>query len=257
MTERLGVREFDDDEGQRLGMDVPAIAKVAFTSEHWARDVIRNFNADGFGSLYPKCKGGHPPKSTLPQRREIKKVARARPGDYDLPFSTRILSGLAQFLVAEGVVEDISHEGLRILLREEGVTLQRLKTWKASADPRCAALGESADHGRHRPSAPARLPHQLSGGMRQRAMITMGLLFIPDLVIMDQPTSAPDAVAQRSLMVQMKELQQQFGFAVIFVRHDMSLVSHFSDRPVPGCRSAGGRGMSDDDPGADPAGSRK
>ena len=47
---------------------------------------------------------------------------------------------------------------------------------------------------------------------------------------MDEPTSALDVVAQRSLMVQIKELQEQFGFAVIFVTHDMSLVSHFSDR---------------------------
>jgi peptide/nickel transport system ATP-binding protein len=47
---------------------------------------------------------------------------------------------------------------------------------------------------------------------------------------MDEPTSALDVVAQRSLMVQIKELQEQLGFAVIFVTHDMSLVSHFSDR---------------------------
>jgi peptide/nickel transport system ATP-binding protein len=73
-------------------------------------------------------------------------------------------------------------------------------------------------------------PHQLSGGMRQRSMIAMALLFTPDLVIMDEPTSALDVVAQRSLMFQIKELQQRLGFAVLFVTHDMSLVSHFSDR---------------------------
>jgi len=73
-------------------------------------------------------------------------------------------------------------------------------------------------------------PHQLSGGMRQRAMIAMALLFTPDLIIMDEPTSALDVVAQRSLMVQIKELQQKLGFAVVFVTHDMSLVGHFSDR---------------------------
>jgi peptide/nickel transport system ATP-binding protein len=73
-------------------------------------------------------------------------------------------------------------------------------------------------------------PHQLSGGMRQRSMIAMALLFTPDLVIMDEPTSALDVVAQRSLMLQIKELQRELGFAVIFVTHDMSLVSHFSDR---------------------------
>src|SRR6201995_4624992 len=73
-------------------------------------------------------------------------------------------------------------------------------------------------------------PHQLSGGMRQRAMIAMALLFTPDLVIMDEPTSALDVVAQRSLMTQIKELQREIGFAVVFVTHDMSLVSHYSDR---------------------------
>ncbi len=73
-------------------------------------------------------------------------------------------------------------------------------------------------------------PHQLSGGMRQRAMIAMALLFTPDLVIMDEPTSALDVVAQRSLMVQIKELQAELGFSIIFVTHDMSLVRHFSDR---------------------------
>jgi peptide/nickel transport system ATP-binding protein len=73
-------------------------------------------------------------------------------------------------------------------------------------------------------------PHQLSGGMRQRVMIAMALLLSPALIIMDEPTSALDVVAQRSLMVQIKELQRQLGFAVIFVTHDMSLVGHFSDR---------------------------
>ena len=83
--------------------------------------------------------------------------------------------------------------------------------------------------------APAHLksyPHQLSGGMRQRIMIAMALLFSPDLVIMDEPTSALDVVAQRSLMVQIKDLQRRLGFAVLFVTHDMSLVSHFSDRTL-------------------------
>jgi Winged helix-turn helix len=100
VTERLRVREIDDDEGRRLvrivrrgsgsvvtwrraqmvllpaqGMDVAAIAKVAFTSEDRVREVIRNFNADGFGSLYPRYKGGRPPKFTLAQRWEIKKIA--------------------------------------------------------------------------------------------------------------------------------------------------------------------------------------
>jgi len=99
----------------------------------------------------------------------------------------------------------------------------------------------SADAIRSRPAEVLRLvgideahldssPHQLSGGMRQRAMIAMALLFTPQLVIMDEPTSALDVVAQRSLMTQIKELQQQFGFAVMFVTHDMSVIAHYSDR---------------------------
>jgi peptide/nickel transport system ATP-binding protein len=73
-------------------------------------------------------------------------------------------------------------------------------------------------------------PHQLSGGMRQRSMIAMALLFSPELIVMDEPTSALDVVAQRSLISQIKKLQEQLGFAVVFVTHDMSLVSQFSDR---------------------------
>lgn len=116
-------------------MDVARIAEVAFTSPDRVREVIHNFNDDGFDSLYPKYAGGRPPTFMLPQRREIKKVALSRPQDHDLPFSTWSLSKLAEFLVAEGVVDDISHEGLRVLLREEGVSFQVIKTWKQSNDP--------------------------------------------------------------------------------------------------------------------------
>jgi peptide/nickel transport system ATP-binding protein len=73
-------------------------------------------------------------------------------------------------------------------------------------------------------------PHQLSGGMRQRAMIAMALLFTPQLVVMDEPTSALDVVAQRSLMLKIRELQERLGFAVIFVTHDMHVVNRYSDR---------------------------
>ncbi|TFE25065.1 IS630 family transposase [Frankia sp. B2] len=160
VAERVRVREIDPDEGQKLlrivrrssgsvvtwrraqmillsaqGMPPRKIAEVTFTSEDRVRDVIHNFNADGFTSLYPKYAGGRPRKFTLPERREIKKIAKSRPSEHQLAFSTWSLSKLAEFLVAEGVVDDISHEGLRVLLREEGVSFQRLKTWKTSTDP--------------------------------------------------------------------------------------------------------------------------
>jgi hypothetical protein len=71
----------------------------------------------------------------LPERQQIKRIALSRPTDHDLPFSTRSLAKLADFLVAEGVVEDISHEGLRALGRDEGVSFERLKAFTASNDP--------------------------------------------------------------------------------------------------------------------------
>jgi transposase len=108
--------------------------------------VIHNFNADGFNSLYPKYKGGRPKKFSLAERREIKKIAMSEPTEHGLPFSTWSLVKLADFLVAEGVVDDISHEGLRILLRDEGVTFQRVKTWKTSRDPDYAAMKARVEH---------------------------------------------------------------------------------------------------------------
>jgi transposase len=116
-------------------MPVAKIAEVTFTSPDRVRDVLHNFNTDGFDSLQPRYAGGRPPKFTLPQRQQIKKIALSRPADHDLPFSVWSLSKLADFLVAEGVVDDISHEGLRALLHEEDVSFQAVKTFKTSTDP--------------------------------------------------------------------------------------------------------------------------
>lgn len=93
------------------GMPVARIAEVSFTSAGRVRDVIHNFNADGFGPLYPKYSGGRPKTFTLAERREIKKIAKSKPTEHDLPFSAWSLTELADFLVAEGVVDDISREG--------------------------------------------------------------------------------------------------------------------------------------------------
>lgn len=171
MAEQVLVREIDGDEGQHLlriirrgtgsvvtwrraqmvllsaqGMPVTRIAEVSFTSPDRVRDVIHNYNADGFESLYPKYSGGRPRTFTLSERREIKKIAKSKPAEHRLPFSTWSLTKLADFLVAEGVVDDISHEGLRILLREEGVSFQRTKTWKTSRDPDYAAKKARIEH---------------------------------------------------------------------------------------------------------------
>jgi transposase len=158
--EGLRAREVTDEEGNRLlrivrrssgsvvtwrraqmvllslqAMDVLGIAKVTLTSPDRVREVINNFNRDGFGSLYPKYAGDRPTTFALPQRQQVKKVALSRPQDHGLPFSTWSLAKLADFLVAEGVVDDISHEGLRELLQREDVSFQAVKTSKHSDDP--------------------------------------------------------------------------------------------------------------------------
>ncbi|MEV0797608.1 ABC transporter ATP-binding protein [Kribbella sp. NPDC050281] len=73
-------------------------------------------------------------------------------------------------------------------------------------------------------------PHELSGGMRQRAAIALSLACEPDLVVMDEPTTAVDVVMQRQILDNLKQLQDSFGFSVLFVTHDLSLLVELADR---------------------------
>jgi hypothetical protein len=109
VAERVQVRELTDYEGNRLlgivrrsagsvvtwrraqmvllsaqAMPVAQIAKVTFTSKDRVRDVLHNFNTDGFDSLYPRYRGGRPPTFTRAQRRAIKRIALSRPQDHVL-----------------------------------------------------------------------------------------------------------------------------------------------------------------------------
>ncbi len=160
MAVRVELREISNEDGNRLlrivrrgggsvvtwrraqivllaaqGMTPRRISDVVFTDPDTVRDVIHNFNRDGFEALYPRYRGGRPVTFTLPKRQEIKRIALTDPQDLGQPFATWSLSKLADYLVAEGVVTDISHEGLRQLLGEEGVRFQAVRTWKRSNDP--------------------------------------------------------------------------------------------------------------------------
>jgi len=73
-------------------------------------------------------------------------------------------------------------------------------------------------------------PHELSGGMRQRVMIAMALAADPEVVIMDEPTTALDVVVQRDILAQIVELKEQLGFSILFITHDLSLLLELADR---------------------------
>ncbi|RBM07417.1 ABC transporter ATP-binding protein [Streptomyces sp. PT12] len=93
----------------------------------------------------------------------------------------------------------------------------------ARAEELLALVGISADR-------LSSYPHQLSGGMRQRVMIAMALALDPEIVILDEPTTALDVVMQRQILRQLARLRRELDFAVVFITHDISLLIEFSDR---------------------------
>jgi peptide/nickel transport system ATP-binding protein len=72
-------------------------------------------------------------------------------------------------------------------------------------------------------------PHELSGGMRQRAVIAIALALSPEIIIMDEPTTALDVVVQREILTEILHLREEFGFSVIFITHDLSLLLELAD----------------------------
>jgi len=73
-------------------------------------------------------------------------------------------------------------------------------------------------------------PHELSGGMRQRAIIAIALALSPELIIMDEPTTALDVVVQREILLEIMGLRERLNFSVIFITHDLSLLLEIADK---------------------------
>ena len=80
------------------------------------------------------------------------------------------------------------------------------------------------------PSVYRMYPHELSGGMKQRVCIAIGILLKPHVIIADEPTSALDVVTQRQVMETLDKIQDQIGAAIILIGHDMGLMAQFVDR---------------------------
>ncbi|MEU4602180.1 ABC transporter ATP-binding protein [Kribbella sp. NPDC023972] len=73
-------------------------------------------------------------------------------------------------------------------------------------------------------------PHELSGGMRQRVLIAMSLLLEPEVLILDEPTTALDILTQRSIVDVLHEVRERLGFSMVFISHDLSLAAELADR---------------------------
>ncbi|TDC81605.1 ABC transporter ATP-binding protein [Micromonospora sp. KC606] len=110
---------------------------------------------------------------------------------------------------------------------EDVFTTHRPEMGRRERRRRCAELLERVG------VDPARLrayPHELSGGMRQRVMIAMAMALEPQVMIMDEPTTALDVVVQREILREITRLRDELGFAVIFITHDLPLLLEISDR---------------------------
>jgi oligopeptide/dipeptide ABC transporter ATP-binding protein len=102
-----------------------------------------------------------------------------------------------------------------------------LEVSRGEADDRAASLLDLVGIPRARLRG---YPHELSGGMRQRVMIAMALATEPEVIIMDEPTTALDVVVQRDILAEVASLREQLGFAMLFITHDLSLLLELADR---------------------------
>ncbi|MEU3493680.1 ABC transporter ATP-binding protein [Kitasatospora cineracea] len=110
---------------------------------------------------------------------------------------------------------------------EDVLTTHRPEMSKQQRRARCA---EVLDLVGVEPGRMHSYPHELSGGMRQRVMIAMALLLDPQVMIMDEPTTALDVLVQRGILREILRLRDELGFAVVFITHDLPLLLELSDR---------------------------
>ena len=114
---------------------------------------------------------------------------------------------------------------MRIADQITDVIMTHEKVSKREARMRAEELFDIVNIDRRRLDA---YPHELSGGMRQRAVIAIALALNASLLIMDEPTTALDVVVQRDILQQIQQLKAKLGFSILFITHDLSLMVEFS-----------------------------
>jgi peptide/nickel transport system ATP-binding protein len=160
-------------------------------------------------------------------------------GEHDEPVSVNVLdlspSQLRAFRWQElAIVFQSAMNALNPVMRLENQITDVLKAHDPSMGPD-SRRKRALDLLRLVGISPDRLrsyPHELSGGMRQRAIIAIALALNPDIIIMDEPTTALDVVVQRDILVELMALREKLSFAVIFITHDLSLLLEIADQVV-------------------------
>jgi peptide/nickel transport system ATP-binding protein len=121
---------------------------------------------------------------------------------------------------------------VKLLPSDDQIAQQYLDTWKQtnpnSSKPEGQKLAELVEQ--HKQSILERYPHELSGGQLQRVMIAMAISCNPLLLIADEPTTALDVTVQATILELMRELQQNRDMAMIFITHDLGLISEIADQ---------------------------
>ena len=123
--------------------------------------------------------------------------------------------------IAEAI---LAHAGQRDDLRSLSRGERKRRAWSMAVEAlRDVQIAEPERRARS-------YPHQLSGGMRQRVMIAMAIVNRPQLLVADEPTTALDVTVQAQILELLAELRQKFSLAMLFISHDLAVVSHVADR---------------------------
>jgi len=133
------------------GMQAKAIASFLHLHEEYVRELIRRFNEGSFEALRPRPRTGRERELEAEEVAAVLEVATSRPKDFGMPLTTWSLRKMAEFLVRRRLVKRTTANMLGRILREQGVTFQRTKTWKESNDPNFAVKKKRSGASTRRP----------------------------------------------------------------------------------------------------------